>query len=70
MRIPQCYDPEAQETRRQKQWDATMERLRKCASCHQPLLLVRYIDLAPYGVHEGLCEECFFRHSQWPEDLS
>lgn len=66
MHIPSCYDPQVQEDRRQLQWDRTMARLQKCIGCGQPLLLVRYIDLTPFGVSESLCEDCFTRHSQWP----
>lgn len=67
MEIPQCYDPVYQEEQRQRQWDARQQRLAKCVCCNQPLELVLFVDLTPFGLKETLCEECFFRHSRWLE---
>ena len=37
MLIPDCYDPAAQEDRRQKEWDEYADALPVCTLCHRRL---------------------------------
>lgn len=37
MKIPDCYDPVAQEERRQARWDRLVEKLPTCALCRKKI---------------------------------
>ena len=67
--IPDCYDPIAQEARRDQEYAEWLMRLPKCLGCGCPTTGETYLDLEPFGIRGVACEKCVETHTHFIENL-
>jgi hypothetical protein len=64
MNLPDCYDPAAQEDRRQAEWDEFADLLPVCALCHRRLYPGDKFHTAS---HMAICPSCVEELNENPD---
>ena len=68
--LPDCYEADHQEARRDLAYTARIMRRPRCACCGDHILSDTYLDLSPFGIADGVaCERCIDRHTAATCDL-